>query len=437
MVLEEATASSSANDSFMQDGPVSDIDPYADNSFSNSSNIAAQSGGQSQVYNVDLDKLPIVFTPFPRTISGPAVAALGDHISTVQSIVKRPLTQPEVDALSYHFVNGMRITSLGGPVGFAAGMLAAYNGREGWQFPFWKPKENSRFNPNSFGPIKGANAQRLWGFARYNAYGITGMIFAMIFFGTYSVSVSGAGRATDQRLKDFNKDMQERIKQSGNTPMPPRQGQRNPIGTPAGNMDHQVERARGMLEQGRERNQQRAQQAAQQAQPRQSDDNMSPTSGSWMDDYKSASSDTGLLSDSQIQEQERRQRASADSSPTSNRDNTFDMNKVTSQPTNFDNSSPQASGRSLPAGSSWERVRKESQAQKQAPSQESRQGRTAGWGSVQREQQTGSTVGDSFSFSSTEEERQLAKSEAQKDFDARLERERQGGDFSQGREKRW
>lgn len=421
----------------MQDAPTSDIDPYADNSSINSSSITAQSAGQPQVYNIDLDKLPRVWSPFPRPISGPAQAALGDHLSTVQSILKRPLTQTEVDALSFHFVNGMRITSLGGPVGFAAGIIAAYNSRGEWQFPFWKPKENSRFNPNIFGPLKGLPAQRLWGFARWNAYGFTGMLFAMIFFGTYSVSVSGAGRATDQRLKDFNRDIQERIKQSGNTPMPPRQGQRSPIGTPAGNMDHQVERARTMLEQGRERNQQRAQQAAQQAQSRQMDDDMSPTSGSWMDDYKSASSDTGLLSDSQIQEQERRQRASADSSPTSNRDNTFDMNKVTSQPTNSDNSSPQASGRPVPAGSSWERLRREAQAQKQAPSQESRQGRTAGWGAVQREQQTGSTVGDSFSFSSTEEERQLAKSEAQKDFDARLERERQGGDFNQGREKRW
>ncbi|GAB7338677.1 hypothetical protein MBLNU457_5402t1 [Dothideomycetes sp. NU457] len=422
----------------MQDVPTSDIDPYADNSSTNSSNITAQSEEQPQIYHINLDKLPRVFTPFPRPISGAAQNALGDHISTVESILKRPLTQPEVDALAYHFVNGMRITSLGGPVGFTAGLLAAYASREGgWQFPFWKPKENSRFNPNSFGPFKGAQAQRIWSFARWNAYGFTGTVFAMIFFGTYSVSVSGAGRATDQRLKDFNRDIQERIKQSGNTPMPPRQGQRSPIGTPAGNMDHQVERARGMLEQGRERNQQRAQQAAQQAQSRQLDDDMSPTSGSWMDDYKPASTDTGLLSDSQIQEQERRQRANADSSPTSNRDNTFDMNKVTSQPTNYDNPSPQASGRPLPAGSSWERLRKESQAQKQAPSQESRQGRTAGWGSVQREQQAGSTVGDSFSFSSTEEERQLAQAEAQNDFDARLERERQGGDFNQGRGKRW
>jgi hypothetical protein len=38
-------------------------------------------------------------------------------------------------------------------------------------------------------------------------------------------------------------------------------------------------------------------------------------------------------------------------------------------------------------------------------------------------------VGDSYSFSNSDEERQLAKTEAQKEFDARIERERQGRDF--------
>jgi hypothetical protein len=38
--------------------------------------------------------------------------------------------------------------------------------------------------------------------------------------------------------------------------------------------------------------------------------------------------------------------------------------------------------------------------------------------------------GDSFAFSTTEEDRQLARAEAQKKFDARVERERQGKDFN-------
>lgn len=48
-------------------------------------------------------------------------------------------------------------------------------------------------------------------------------------------------------------------------------------------------------------------------------------------------------------------------------------------------------------------------------------------------------MGDSFTFSKTEEERNLAQIEAQKEFDARVEKERRGGDFSSGNgdQKRW
>jgi hypothetical protein len=58
---------------------------------------------------------------------------------------------------------------------------------------------------------------------------------------------------------------------------------------------------------------------------------------------------------------------------------------------------------------------------------------------TQKEQREGATTGDSFAFSKTEEERTYAKEEAQKEFDARVERERRGGDFSKGGgdQKRW
>ena len=55
----------------------------------------------------------------------------------------------------------------------------------------------------------------------------------------------------------------------------------------------------------------------------------------------------------------------------------------------------------------------------------------------QREQQEGSTLGDSFAFSRTEEERSYAKDEAQKQFDERVERERRGEDFGAKGSRRW
>jgi hypothetical protein len=79
-----------------------------------------------------------------------------------------------------------------------------------------------------------------------------------------------------------------------------------------------------------------------------------------------------------------------------------------------------------PQESAWDRIRRKSasgQPQTSAPGI-----------SVNRKQteRQGAMVGDSFAFSSTDEERQLAKEEAQKDFDARVERERQGRNFEEG-----
>jgi hypothetical protein len=93
-----------------------------------------------------------------------------------------------------------------------------------------------------------------------------------------------------------------------------------------------------------------------------------------------------------------------------------------------DDASPLVSSQPAPArsGSTWDRIRQESASSKGSPRQS-----PTNTPQIRREQQEGSTLGDSFSFASSDEERQLAKTEAQKEFDARVERERQGGDFAE------
>lgn len=49
---------------------------------------------------------------------------------------------------------------------------------------------------------------------------------------------------------------------------------------------------------------------------------------------------------------------------------------------------------------------------------------------TQREQREGATTGDAYSFSNSEAERAEAKAQAQREFDEKLDRERQGKDFS-------
>lgn len=95
-------------------------------------------------------------------------------------------------------------------------------------------------------------------------------------------------------------------------------------------------------------------------------------------------------------------------------------------------------------GSAWDRIRK----QGGIPSAGSRgsnwpSGRgpppTSTAPNAWSKSQRASGPGDGYTFSSAEEERQLAKSDAQKEFDDRVERERRGGDFtsSNGDQKRW
>ncbi|KAL8975872.1 MAG: hypothetical protein Q9205_008013, partial [Flavoplaca limonia] len=112
--------------------------------------------------------------------------------------------------------------------------------------------------------------------------------------------------------------------------------------------------------------------------------------------------------------------------------------KVEKQPRNFsdtfDDASPTAENAvdQAQGGNAWDRIRR----QAQNPTTGAKQ-KGPRWNPVRKEQQEGSTTGDSFAFSSDEEQRQLAKDEAQNEFDARVERERQGGSFDEKRGKKW
>ena len=413
MVLEEAVAPSS--DSFMEDAPPSDFDPYASNSSDQSTDLKP---GEAINYSIDTTKLPHVWSLFgPRPLNKPMMDGLRDQILFATNLLQRRLRQDEVDALSYHYARGLRIGSIGIPAGVLAGAIAARRTTDKFGFPFWTPKENSSFDPNKFAVLRGQSARMMWHGLRFSAYGFLGLIFGSLFFSSYAISLDQAARATDPRLKDFMDSLRQRMKEGKSMqPLqrPPKQN--NPITTQDGQMDAQVQRAQSTLQRTRSR----------EPKPRGTDDDMSPTSGAWAADYSDKSTDTGLLSDAQMQSREQKQQADARSSPTESRSSTFDINKVTSQPQSFDDASPTSGSTSqnkYPTGSSWERIRKEAAAGQGSGRQQR---------SVVNEQRQGSTLGDSFSFSESMEDRQLAKSEAQRDFDARVEKERQGGDFSQG-----
>lgn len=80
-------------------------------------------------------------------------------------------------------------------------------------------------------------------------------------------------------------------------------------------------------------------------------------------------------------------------------------------------------------GSAWERIRRG--AGLSASGKNEHWGTTDGRGTGKQRESSENSGGDDFSFSSSEQERSYAQEEAQRDFDARVEKERQGGDFSE------
>lgn len=446
MVLEGSTSDSS-RDNFSPDQPNSDVDPYASSSYdSPSSSRSSYSPSSNQVsngkgvsYRIDTTQLPKPFFLFNLSADNDKAMyrTIAENCAHAQNVLSRPLRQEEVDAIGFHFAKSLRIVSYGMPAGALIGSVYAYRGMGEYTFPFWKPKPDSKFNPEVFGPLKGGIARTMWHVLRFNLYGFLGSVAGTLFFSTYATTVSAVGTGTDPRLHDYIEAVKSKASQQRENVQRP-VGQRNPIQSQEGMMDRQAQNAARRV--GAETTYSR--QDVQRKIPSREWDDASPSAGQQFHEEGGSPTDSGLLDDRQTEAKQRRQQADDEKSG-DNRANTFEMDKVTRQPANFDQDYDDASptgGRGVQPsqGGAWDRIRKESSGGYKQSS------RASAWPSpgpdaqnrgqqtdVQREQQDGATLGDSFAFSASDEERQLAKTEAQKDFDARVEKERNGGDFSQ------
>ncbi len=366
MVLEEATSSSSPDSPF-----VPEPTPSSDiDPYSANSSIDA-------VVRIDISNYP---QPIP--IFGPLV---GHNKSRLEGLVnrglqgssvllKRPPTQEEANALAYYICRGERSISYGKALGFGFGTYLWYKGKQTFRFPFFTP-DRGWFNPYKLGPLKGQLAAAIWQSIRFNVY----VLGCFALGGLVARSSSSANFAfaihRDERMKEIRMAMLEFAQ---------RQGSRLPT-------------------EPRQTNQPRSA-----AKTKNWDDDMSPQAANY-----SSQKDTGVLSD----------RQSSRWDATDSSESSFDVDKVS--PQYFDDSSPSTKPASEPSrsrGSAWDQLRRqavEGKSQSPRPASNRR--------AAEREQRD---IGDSFAFSTAEEDRQLARAEAQKQFDARVERERQAKDFN-------
>ncbi|PVH83119.1 hypothetical protein DL98DRAFT_513412 [Cadophora sp. DSE1049] len=409
MVLQNAS-DSAAQDTFQDSAPSSDNDPYA--SSSSGSNSSVQN--LASTYQIDTSKLP---RPLPWI--GSLVGyndellskALTKKIAHSSQILQRPLSQEEVDAFAYWTAKQVSILSYGVPFGVGGGLWRCWSTADTFRMPFYRPNAET-FNPQAFPPrmavLKGNNAVMAWHALRAVLYGGMGNVLGQLFFGSYSMSVATVGELGDKRLKPFIDAVKaQAAKQRGSLP--------NTSGQPG-----------------------RGQQPGVGAQSR---DDTSPGTIPMAEQSPDTSWESmGEKKQSEAPPQPKRwpQARPVPAPP---------VEESSDQPFGiFDDASPtggqgvQADTRAAPvssqSGSAWDRIRRGEQPNTQRSNTGSQQAQNQNaWSRVQKD---GAAATDGYSYSKSEEG-DLAKGEAQKDFDARVERERRGGDFAKGSgdQKRW
>lgn len=427
MVLDDGTTTPS---DFTSDyTPDSDADPY--------STVTSP----DEFIAMRLPSPPPILGPLFGYTNAYCTRVINTRIRASAQILGRPTTQDEATALAYWSAKMLSYAAWGRPLGMAAGLYQCYRTAATYRFPFMQPKPD-KFNPNLFGFLKfqlqGRQAQIMWHALRASLYGAFGMWTGGLLVGTYAATVAAVGERQDPRLQDLIRAIQEKVREtlpasSPGGPGKQRQGQR---GDPTG----QGARSASKLWKTHG-NAIRADDAPLASATGTYDGDASPSSGDAYDPYGSstpaeqggslAMSDGNVLTDRQMRKREVRQRPNPRSSPTETTAPTFRVDKVERQPRSFDddNASPTGGEGSFmdsgydsdagpsSTGSAWDRIRQQSSS--------SRSARRAA-----RENRRGmQTQEDSFAFSATEQERHLAKDEAQRAFDERVEKERRGGEF--------
>ncbi|KAF2208886.1 hypothetical protein CERZMDRAFT_114235 [Cercospora zeae-maydis SCOH1-5] len=431
MVLDEATAGPEA---FTSDSaPSSDADPY--NGDRNPTELETRdpsyvsiNQGTAAAIHVRLDSLPKpwhrLWGPLvPRNHAPSLPSNILQTLEQAQQMLGRPVQQPEADALALHSSKVLSVASMGSPFGFLVGTALALRGMSTFRFPGYTPGE--RFNPDKLWILKGRPARYIWHGLRFQAYWIVGELLGLIFFGSYALTIGTVGRAADPRLKEWNQALQRHVasktqaeNQTADQTPGPREGE--------------------TMEMARQR--QRAQEAWRNSRARQGEssaakgegtaDNMSPTGGSFGSEYidlgSAAVSDTAMMSDDQARRQSEGLQRQQEASYSRSHQPQQSQAPASSQPEPVrDAFSSQEESKPVPSGSAWERLRQQAVAGKSSPSP-----------STSPPSNPAKSSGrEDFTFSSRDEDNQLAKAEAQREFDAQIERERSGKDFDGA--KRW
>ncbi|KAF5558086.1 hypothetical protein FNAPI_5245 [Fusarium napiforme] len=324
------------------------------------------------------------------------------RVSGFAATLGRDLEDVEAKAIAEYTLDNIHTNAGLKWLSVALAGYMTYRGRRTWQFPFYKPKLGGRFNPNEATSIftnkkiRGAYPRATWHTLRFTAYAAVIILMIEPAFRAVSFIRTEAAMTNDPRLKQFTKDAAERVKDVMSNPTI----SRAPF---TGRDVHKSD----------------------ENDPWASNDSNNTTSGSRYQPTPVQSWDKAQSSTTTQQSQQ----PNDDWSVLDDDDD--DASPIAASSRN--------KSASPPAGSAWERIRQQSQGPPQQSDYQSSTWAARSQTGSQPESQSswGSrSVGnssDSFSFSKSDEERAVAKEQAQDEFDRLVERERKGVD----QEKAW
>jgi hypothetical protein len=421
MVLENVNES--APDSFSDNPYPNQSDPYASTS-SSSSSARFDSSGLPQ-------PLPII-----GTFMGFSDYAVRFKTETTIKFAERRLGRnlypEESQALAFHIYQLEQTKSYFAATGAAAGAYRAYGTMARNRYPFYQPKVED-INHNKFAFIKGPMAplaRHAWRFSLYILVaGQMGSIIGQLI----AQPLAAVNTSKDPKLEQFGTELKA---------------------ASAAEQTKTVARGREIQDRRREFERQTkspgsmgpSPQASWGKQPPASAgaDDMSPTSGNepWgsqpsvSGSWDSFSSQAGQDAQQQSQgppSSEAFTRPPPPASSSSPFDDDASPTGGMFQDEVNGNTQGQRQPQSRPGESTWDRLRRGgAPIPGQRPPQQSRRAEPE-----RREQREGSTLGDSYTFVEGDEERKRERERAQQEFDARIERERHGRDFSSEEGKRW
>jgi hypothetical protein len=423
----------------LQDVENTASESFTDNPYPSSDDPYASSSPPSSGVRFDASTLP---QPLPilgmfMGFSDSAVRFKTETtIKYAERKVGRQLNPEESQALAYHLYQLEQTKSYFAATGAGAGVYRWYNTWEKMRYPFYQPKVED-IDRNKFAFVRGPMAQFARHTWRFSLYVLVAGQMGNIVGQLLAQPLAAVNTSKDPKLEKFGFE----LKAASQVEKQQTAEQGREIRDRRREFEEQVKNRAG----GGPSPQARwGKQAA--AQSQDTGDDSSPTAGNeqWgsrtagSETWETFSNDTSQPSPQQQQgppsteawnRQSSRQTASSSSSP-------FDDD---ASPTGglfqdeVNNPQSQSQPQARPGESSWDRLRRGGAS---APLQRPQQPQSRRAEPERREQTEGSTLGDSYTFVEGDEARNRERGRAQQEFDARLERERQGKDFSD-EGKRW